>query len=167
MMAMGRADFSAVQRTRVKAETVARLEFLLGEHVEAFGFFTHLGDFQHISRHQMGLGAPAAGSFFGLTAPGRKARAMPTALCLVLTPTQVVATTDPDGQPGPIADPVLGAWNRATTSIEVGNRRGDREANDTGVSVTLHLLEEDRPLELESLDHGFYENDQILSLLRE
>jgi hypothetical protein len=164
---MGRTDFIDVQHTRVKAETAARLEFLLGEHVEAFGFFTHLGDFQHVSRHQMGLGAPASGSFFGLTAPGRKARTMPTALCLVLTPTQVVATTDPDGAPGVSEDQVLGAWHRATTSFEVGDRPADGEPTDAGVRVTLHLLEEDRPLELESVDRGSDENDQLLALLRE
>jgi hypothetical protein len=164
---MGRTDFIEVQHTRAQAETAARLEFLLGEHVEAFGFFTHLGDFQHISRHQMGLGSPAAGSFFGLPPAGRKARAMPTALCLVLTPTQVVATTDPDGAPGPTEDRVLGAWHRATTSFEVGDRQGDSDPSEPGVRVTLHLLEEDRPLELESLDRGSDDNDQILTLLRE
>lgn len=163
---MGRTDFVDVERTRVKSETAARLEFLVGEHVEAFGSFTFLSDFQHISRHQMGLGAPNVGNFFGLAGAGRSARAMPTALYLVITPTRVLATSDPGQARGATRDRVFGAWDRATTSIEIEDRPPDGDSGNAGSKVTLHLIDEDRPVQLESFDGGSDANQEILTLLR-
>jgi hypothetical protein len=159
---MGRTD--SVQQSPTKSERAAWLEFIIGEDVEAFGFFTRLSDFQHISRHQMGLGAPASGMSFGLGGPGRKARALPTAMYLVLTPTRVLATSDPARAHGASADGVFGAWDRATTSIEVGDAPAAGDLS--GTRVTLNLLEEDRPVDLESFDGGPENNDEILMHLR-
>lgn len=92
---------------------------------------------------------------------------MPTALCLVVTPTRVVATSDPGGAPGAPQEEVVGAWDRATTSVEVGDRPEEEDLRDTGVTVTLHLLDEDRPVQLESFDLGSDDNDEILRLLRQ
>lgn len=164
---MGRTDFTDVQHIRERSETASRLEFLIGEHVEAFGSFSRLSDFQHVSRHQMGRGAPTAGTYFGVTGAGGKARALPTALCLVVTPTRVVATSDPGGAPDAPREEVVGAWDRATTSVEVGDRQEEEALRDTGVTVTLHLLDEDRPVQLESFDPGSDDNDEILRLLRQ
>ena len=159
---MGRTD--SLQHSPLKSERAAWLEFIIGEPVEAFGFFTHLSDFQHPSRHQMSLGAPAPGRSFGLGSPGRKARALPTAMYLVLTPTRVLATSDPARAHGASADGVFGAWDRATMSIEVGDAPAAGDLS--GTRVTLNLLDEDRPVHLESFDDGSEDNDEILTLLR-
>jgi hypothetical protein len=159
---MGRTD--SVQQSPSKSERTAWLEFIIGEHVEAFGFFAHLSDFQHISRHQMSRGAPAAGMPFGPAGRGKKARALPTAMYLVLTPTRVLATSDPARAHGASADGVFGAWDRATTYIEVGDAPAAGDL--TGTRVTLNLLDEDRPVHLESFEGGPEDNDEILTLLR-
>jgi hypothetical protein len=148
----------------MKSERAASLQSIIGERVEAFGYFTRLGDFQHVSRHQMGLGAPVSGTSFGLGRPGRQARAMPTAMYLVLTPTRVLATSDPARAHGATAEGVFGEWNRATTSIEVGE--APAAGDPTGTRVTLNLLDEDRPIHLESFDGGPENNEEILTLLR-
>ena len=162
VITMGGTD--SVGQSPLKSERAAWLEFVIGEHVEAFGFFTHLSDFQHISRHQMSRGAPAPGRSFGLGSPGREARALPTAMYLVLTPTRVLATSDPARARGVTADGVFGAWDRATTSIEVGDAPAAGALS--GTRVTLNLLDEDRPVHLESFDGGPEDNDEILTLLR-
>ena len=152
------------QQEQLKAQMAAQLEALIGEHVEAFGFFGHPGFLQGVADS-----GPGDGGFdiFGWFRGRRKTGGMPTQVYLVVTPTRVL-TVKYRLRMGGMVEPaeVLRTWDRGGALVEVQERPPDADPAVTGARVIVRGPAEERAVELESFDRGTGVNDEVLTLLR-
>ncbi len=160
---------SPEQQAQLKAQMAAQLEALIGEHVEAFGFFGHPGFLENQPDRVLARLEGGSGGFniFSWFRGRRAAGGMPTQVYLVVTPTRVLAVKYRVRFGGVVEpDQVLQSWDRGGVVIEVGDPPADADPAWTGATVRITEVGADRPVELESFDRGTGVNDEVLTLLR-